>query len=178
MLVSETYFNLSFGTMISESTQAESSAMPCSACVILLLPSKANGFVTTPTVRIPISLAILATTGAAPVPVPPPIPAVTNTISVSLRRAAISSLLSSAALLPMSGLEPAPLPFVSFSPICTFCEAFESLRTCSSVFTAINSTFLTPISTMRFTALPPPPPTPITLILGIYSFSNSSSKAI
>ena len=27
-------------------------------------------------------------------------------------------------------------------------------------------------------AFPPPPPTPITLILGIYSFSNSSSKAI
>ena len=37
-----------------------------------LRPSKPNGRVTTPTVNAPISLAILATTGAAPVPVPPP----------------------------------------------------------------------------------------------------------
>ena len=46
------------------------------------LPSKAKGLVTTPTTKMPISLAICATTGAAPVPVPPPIPAVTNNISV------------------------------------------------------------------------------------------------
>ena len=101
ILVSETYLSLSLGTIINESTQAESSAIPCSACVILFLPSKAKGFVTTPTVKIPISLAILATTGAAPVPVPPPIPAVTNTISVSFNNAEISSLLSSAASLPI-----------------------------------------------------------------------------
>ena len=37
-----------------------------------LPPSKLNGLVTTPTVRMPISRAISATTGAAPVPVPPP----------------------------------------------------------------------------------------------------------
>ena len=98
MVVSETFLSPSFGTMIRESTQGVSSAMPCSAWVILFLPSKANGFVTTPTVRIPISFAIFAMTGAAPVPVPPPMPAVTNTISVSLSREAISSLLSSAAL--------------------------------------------------------------------------------
>lgn len=36
--------------------------------------------VTIPTVRISISLAVLAMIGAAPVPVPPPIPAVINTI--------------------------------------------------------------------------------------------------
>ena len=37
-------------------------------------------FVTTPTVRMPSSLATRAMTGAAPVPVPPPMPAVTNTM--------------------------------------------------------------------------------------------------
>lgn len=34
-----------------------------------------NGRVTTPTVKAPVSRAILAITGAAPVPVPPPLPA-------------------------------------------------------------------------------------------------------
>ena len=43
-----------------------------------LLPSNWNGLVTTPTVKIPCSLAALAITGAAPVPVPPPIPAAIN----------------------------------------------------------------------------------------------------
>jgi hypothetical protein len=37
--------------------------------------------VTTAIVRIPISFAISAMTGVAPVPVPPPIPAVINSIS-------------------------------------------------------------------------------------------------
>ena len=45
----------------------------------LFLPSKLKGYVTTPTVRMPLSLESCATTGAAPVPVPPPIPAVMNT---------------------------------------------------------------------------------------------------
>ena len=178
MVVSETFLRPSLGTMIRESTQGVSSAIPCSAWVILFLPSNAKGFVTTPTVRIPRSLAILAITGAAPVPVPPPIPAVTNTMSVSLRSAAISSLLSSAALWPIAGLAPAPLPLVSFSPMCIFCVAFERRSTGSSVLTAMNSTFLIPVVTILLTALPPPPPTPITLIFGVYSFSSSSSKAI
>ena len=43
-------------------------------------PSKWKGLVTTPTVRMPISRAICAMTGAAPVPVPPPMPAVTKHI--------------------------------------------------------------------------------------------------
>lgn len=38
-------------------------------------PSKLKGVVTMPTVRMPISRAVLATTGAAPLPVPPPMPA-------------------------------------------------------------------------------------------------------
>ena len=84
------------------------------------LPSKPKGVVTTPTVRMPISFAIFATTGAAPVPVPPPIPAVMNAISEPVRTSVRASLDSSAALRPTSGLAPAPIPFVAFSPIRIF----------------------------------------------------------
>ena len=68
-----------------------------------------EGRVTTPTVRIPISRAMAATTGAAPVPVPPPMPADKFLLS-SVRRRARSSLFSSAARLPTAGLAPQPLP--------------------------------------------------------------------
>ena len=44
-------------------------------CSALCLPSKVKGVVTMPTVRMPISFAMDATMGAAPLPVPPPIPA-------------------------------------------------------------------------------------------------------
>ena len=54
-------------------------------------PSKWNGLVTTPTVRMPMSRAVLAMTGAAPVPVPPPMPAVTNTMLAPERWSRISS---------------------------------------------------------------------------------------
>jgi hypothetical protein len=66
--------------MISVSTTFCSSAMPPSASRMRRPPSNWNGLVTTPTVNMPISRAIRATTGAAPVPVPPPMPAVTNTM--------------------------------------------------------------------------------------------------
>ena len=68
------------GITIKVSTDCCSSFIPSSAKRILFLPSNWNGLVTHPTVRIPLSLAALAITGAAPVPVPPPIPAVTNNI--------------------------------------------------------------------------------------------------
>ena len=109
--------NLSFGMTIRVSTFSLIFEIPPIAFIIRVFASKRKGFVTTPTVRIPISLASLATTGAAPVPVPPPIPQVTNTISAPFNAAAISSLLSSAAFSPISGFAPAPSPFVSFSPI-------------------------------------------------------------
>ena len=111
------YFSRSLGMMTSESTLLRSSSMPCSAWAMRFRPSKPKGLVTTPTVRTPASRAISATTGAAPVPVPPPIPAVMNTMSVLSSALAIWLRLSSAALRPTSGLEPAPLPPVSFSPI-------------------------------------------------------------
>ena len=77
----------------------------------------ANGFVTIPTVKIPRSFAISATTGAAPVPVPPPMPAVTKIISASLMASVISARFSSAACLPRSGFIPVPIPLVRFLPI-------------------------------------------------------------
>ena len=73
---------------------------------------------TTPTVSAPISfLAISAMTGAAPVPVPPPSPAVTKTMSAPLSASLMSSRDSAAAPCPMSGLAPAPSPFVSSWPM-------------------------------------------------------------
>ena len=75
-----TWNSFSFSTTINESTCFSSSKAPSSAIRDLLAPSKSNGLLTTPTVKIPISFAICATIGAAPVPVPPPIPAVMNTI--------------------------------------------------------------------------------------------------
>ena len=123
------------------------------------------------------SRAISATIGAAPVPVPPPIPAVINTMSLPRRTAAIASRLSSPDFCPISGLEPAPFPWVILSPIWIFCIALERNRACLSVLTVINSTPCTPETTMRSTALPPPPPTPITFICTMLS-SLSISKGI
>ena len=65
---------------MSESTCCFSWSMP-TAATFWRLPSNANGLVTTATVRMPISRAICAMTGAAPVPVPPPMPAVTKSMS-------------------------------------------------------------------------------------------------
>ena len=75
-------------------------------------PSFLKGMVTTATVRMPLSLAILAMTGEAPVPVPPPMPAVMKSISVPLSStlAAISSCDSRAAFRPSVGSVPAPSP--------------------------------------------------------------------
>ena len=117
VLLSTISRSLSFGMTISVSTLSFNFSIPDSALVIRVLASNLNGFVTTPTVRIPSSLEIFATTGAAPVPVPPPIPQVTNTISAPLMACVSSSTFSSAAFSPISGWAPAPSPFVSFSPI-------------------------------------------------------------
>ena len=110
-------FSRSLGMMTRESTLLRSSAMPPSACFMRRIPSNRKGLVTTPTVRMPSSLAMSATMGAAPVPVPPPIPAVMNTMSASSRALEIWVRFSSADLRPTSGSDPAPFPLVSFSPI-------------------------------------------------------------
>ena len=75
-----------FGTTMRVSTSSASAWMPCSAACSRREPSKPNGLVTMPTASAPISLAIRATIGAAPVPVPPPSPAVTKTMSEPLSR--------------------------------------------------------------------------------------------
>ena len=165
---------------IRVSTFSLSLSIPEIALIILCFASNLNGFVTTPTVRIPCSFASLATTGAAPVPVPPPIPHVTNTISAPLMAADNSSALSSAAFAPISGCAPAPSPFVSFSPIWISCGALQSCKACLSVLMPINSTPPIFSSIILFTALLPAPPTPITIIFALASASVVliSSKGI
>ena len=163
--------SLSLGITIKVSTLFFSCSIPDRALLIRVLASKRKGLVTTPTVRIPISFAILATTGAAPVPVPPPIPQVTNTISAPFKACEISSELSSAAFSPTSGLAPAPSPLVSFSPICMAVGALQNWRACLSVLMPINSTPAMFSSIMRLTALFPAPPTPTTIILAAFSDS-------
>ena len=107
----------SLGMTRSVSTWDLSRWMPSSAARALRMPSNEKGRVTTPTVSAPVSLAISAITGAAPVPVPPPMPAATNIMSESRTASYSSSLLSSADLIPRSGLPPTPLPPVSWSPM-------------------------------------------------------------
>ena len=102
--------NFSFNTTISESTLASSSARPLSALLMRFGPSKSKGLVITPTVKMPISLATRAITGAAPVPVPPPMPAVMNNMCAPAIASRMSSTAISAASRPLSGLLPAPSP--------------------------------------------------------------------
>mmetsp|Transcript_25936 Transcript_25936/g.52526 ORF Transcript_25936/g.52526 Transcript_25936/m.52526 type:complete len:220 (-) Transcript_25936:78-737(-) len=109
--------NLLFETMITVSTFCLKRSIASVACLILLLPSNANGFVTIATVNAPLSLLTSATTGAAPLPVPPPIPLVIKQRSAPLTMALISSRDSSAARRPISGSPPAPRPRVTEEPI-------------------------------------------------------------
>jgi hypothetical protein len=106
----EITFNLSFGITSKVSTFSCSLSIPVWACFERLMPSNEKGRVTTPTVKAPVSLAMSAITGAAPVPVPPPIPAATNIILESRIISYISSLLSSADAAPLSGSPPTPIP--------------------------------------------------------------------
>ena len=157
----------SFGIVISASTASVISLIALSALRFLWAPSKVNGRVTTPTVKIPWSFASLATIGPAPEPVPPPAPRVIKTISAPFKDSLIFSRLSSAAVWPFSGSPPAPNPL----PICTFVSAFEWCNACASVLIAINSTPERPTSFIWFTADPPSPPTPTTLMLAFVSTS-------
>ena len=158
-----TSISFSLGMIIRESTCCESSSNP-SAATLVRLPSNENGLVTTATVKMPISLATCAITGAAPVPVPPPIPAVINSMSAPSIISAMRSRSSIAALRPISGLAPAPNPLVMSVPICSTVLALLFFNACISVLAQINSTPLTFFAIMCSTALPPQPPTPITLM--------------
>ena len=171
VLLSTISKSLSLGITISVSTFSLSFSIPDSALAILVLASNLKGLVTTPTVRIPISLEILATTGAAPVPVPPPIPQVTNTISAPLIACVSSSTFSSAAFSPISGCAPAPSPLVSFSPIWIAVGALHKVSAWLSVLIPINSTPPIFSSIILLTALLPAPPTPTTIIFADDSWS-------
>ena len=156
---------LSFGITINVSTLSFIFLMPSSQFVNLFFPSKLNGLVTTQIVNIPISLAIPAMMGAAPVPVHQPNPQVIKTMSASLSICLITSLLSSAALRPISGSVQAPNHFVTFMPILILFVARLFDKSCASVLMAINSTQVIHSATILLTALLPAHPTPITLIL-------------
>ena len=117
--VKSPYTSISLSLLIINkvSTHFLNSISPSLAYFFLFPPSVEKGLVTTPTVKIPFCFATSAITGAAPVPVPPPIPAVINNIFVfESSNSLILSILSSAAFLPISGLEPAPNPSVSSAP--------------------------------------------------------------
>src|SRR3954466_282583 len=164
----------SLGMMMSESTCCFSCSIPIAA-TFWRLPSKAKGLVTTATVRMPMSRAISATTGAAPVPVPPPMPAVMKSMSAPPISSLMRSRSSSAARRPTSGLAPAPRPLVTSVPSCSVVFARLRLSAWASVFIAMNSTPCTPLLIMWSTALPPQPPTPTTLITASGVWLSSSS---
>ena len=116
-----------------------------------------------PMVRMPISLAMPATTGPAPVPVPPPMPAVTKTILVpSSSSCRICSVLFSASWRPHSGSAPAPRPV---SPSMIFTVTGDLTSDCVSVLHTAKVTLLIFSLYMLRTALQPPPPTPMTLMM-------------
>ena len=158
-----------FGMTINVSTCCCNSAMPDSAERIRRDPSKRNGFVTTPTVKIFISRATWAIMGAAPVPVPPPIPAAMKHMWQPANAAFTCSMVSSAAARPTSGRDPAPNPCVISGPSWIRYSAGEAFRACASVLATTKSTPSTCAPIMFATALPPAPPTPITAIFGFNS---------
>ncbi len=157
--------SLSFGITISVSTIPSILSSPSIAFSIRFAPSTVKGRVTTPITRDPCFFAISATTGAAPVPVPPPSPHVTKIKSELESFFLMSCACSFAASAPIRGFDPAPRPFEISRPIRIFWSAFAYRRSCASVFIAIISPPLIPISRIRDVVFPPPPPTPMTLIL-------------
>ena len=164
--ISAKFLNRSLLITKSESTFCAIFLTPRSAFTIFGRPSKTKGIVTIPTVKIPISLEILATTGPAPVPVPPPIPAVTKAIRVpSSNIRLMSSLLSKAAFSPTSGTFPEPSPCVVFCPISNLLGTSDFCNAWLSVLHNTKDTSRIPSRYILLTALPPPPPTPITLMI-------------
>ncbi len=129
----------------SESTLSFNSLIPFIACSKRVLPSTKRGEVTIATVNIPISLASVAITGAAPVPVPPPIPAVMNSILVFIASnlSRMRSMLSIAARRPSSGSLPAPRPLL---PRRIRLSTGERSRACWSVLHTMKRTLRIPMS--------------------------------
>jgi hypothetical protein len=116
---------LSFGTVISVSTFSFNSSYQETACFHLLCHSKEKGFVTTQIVKIHISFAISAITGAAQVHVHPQSPQVIKTISAQSSADLISSLDSSAATFQFSGIHHAQSHLVAAFQIAIFFSASD-----------------------------------------------------
>src|SRR4051794_18970169 len=154
------------------STLDFSSSAAFSAMSLRRLPSKLNGFVTTPIVSAPASFASSATTGAAPEPVPPPMPAVMKTMSESASASPILSRSSSAARAPIALSPPAPRPRVILSPMRILWGASDWRSAWASVLQAMNSTPIISARIIRLTALLPPPPTPMTRMRAKFSESD------
>src|SRR5215213_407217 len=165
-----------FGITMRVSTASCSSLTPASATRARRMPSNWNGFVTTPTVRMPMSRAARAITGAAPVPVPPPMPAVMKAMWAPESWSRISSITSSAAARPTSGCEPAPRPCVTPTPIWMIRAAFDEDSAWASVFATTNSQPRRPASIMLLTALPPAPPIPNTVMRGLSSRMSGACR--
>ena len=168
--------SLSFGITIKVSTIDSILSNPFIALSILFFPSIVKGKVTTPIVNAPCFFAIFAISGAAPVPVPPPIPQVIKIMSLPAIFFFISDSDSFAASCPILGLLPEPKPWVNSLPIKIFWSAFAYNKSCASVFIAINSPPLIPISFILLKEFPPPPPTPTTFILASCFFKSSANS--
>ena len=134
------------------------------------VPSNWNGLVTTPTVRMPISRAARAMTGAAPVPVPPPMPAVTNTMCDAGEVIAdfLDRLLGGRAA--DLGLRAGAEALGDLQAhLDDAVGAATSVSACASVLATTKSTPARPDVIMLLTALPPAPPTPHTVMRGFSS---------
>jgi hypothetical protein len=137
------------------------------ACTDLLCHSKAKGLVTTQTTKDHNHFAISEIIGAAQVPVPHHNQHVINTISAQDIACFNSSLLSSAAFLPVSGFDHAHNHLVVDLQILIFVSALQVNKAWASVFIAINSTHSNHQEIILLIALHQPPHTQMTFIFAI-----------
>ena len=148
---------------MTASAWALRSCKPLWACAWRRSPSKSKGRVIRASTRAPLSRAIRAKTGAAPVPVPPPRPARRKRMSAPAQKERIFSTSSSAAARPTAGSPPAPRPWVRLAPRTNLAGVAQASRAWESVLTARNSTSVKPAWQAKPAALQPAPPRPKTL---------------
>jgi hypothetical protein len=141
--------------------------MPWSAWFLRTMPSKSKGRVTTPPrgARGSNSRAIWATTGAEPVPVPPPMPAVIKTMSAPVMTSNNAVPAFFGGLTAQHGVAADAQPFRdAFAQLKPHRRFVPAQGLAESVLAVMNSTWESPASIMRLTALPPAPPSPMILM--------------
>src|SRR3954451_25382882 len=89
----------------------------------------------------------------------------------------MSSMASSAAASPISGLEPAPSPSVRLEPSWMRFSVPDACSACASVLATMNSAPSSPAEIMLLTAFPPAPPTPMTAMRGLMFLRPSKALA-